>query len=522
MVREILSVPRRLSACATALLTAVVWGAASPPASAAPPPDTGSASLGIRWQDCRELTGAPVDPAVADCSRYRVPLDHAHPSAGSMEIVVLRRRATDPDDRRGALFVNPGGPGASGLHTAYRAERFLDPEVLARYDVIGFDPRGVNLSDPLKCFRSQGEHDDALRGAVPVPVTAAEIGGTTRAAARHSAACARNAGPLLPHMTTLQAARDMERLREAIGERRIGFVGFSYGTLLGATYANLYPHRVDAMVLDGNVDPRLRSLSGPEYDRQRAVGMEIALAEFLRDCGRAGTDCAFGSGNPGRAFDRIRERLRGGPLGLPDGTVVTLSTFTAQVANALAIPSRLPELARTLALLESAPRVAHAAGTDRTAGADAPYRGDDSEDAYNCLDKPYPPAPGSWPARADRWERHAPTFGRMVAFESTVCATWPVRARETDRYTGPWNRPTDRPILVIGNRHDPVTQYRFSKHMTDQLGRAELVTVDMIGHTALGLSDCVDAITTDYLLGRGIPRHGTVCRPDDEPFGSRD
>ncbi|TLQ43149.1 alpha/beta hydrolase [Streptomyces marianii] len=503
----------RLLACTTAAITTVALC-----------PTVASASVSIalpaselHWQSCKELTGAPVDPAVADCATHHVPRGYARPSAGSVEIVMLRRRATDPDSRRGTLFVNPGGPGTSGLHTAYRAERFLDAEVLARYDVIGFDPRGVNLSDPLKCFRSQTEHDDTLRGAMAVPVTEDEIAGAMRAADGHSAACARVAGPLLPHMTTFNAAQDLEQLRRATRERQISFIGFSYGSLLGATYANLHPDHLDAMVLDGAVDPRLRSHNGLEYDRQRAIGMEIALAEFLRACEEAGTACAFSGGDPRRKFDRVRERLRGGPLALPDGTTMTLSAFTTRVADSLATPSRLPGLARALALLETAPP---APRTDSTAAvaAGGPYRGDDSEAAYNCLDKPYPAAVGTWPARADRWERQAPTFGRMVAFESAVCATWPVRSYEADRYTGPWNRETDQPVLVIGNRYDPTTQYRFAERLTDQLGRAELVTVDMIGHTALGLSRCADDITTDYLLGRGSPGHGTECRPDAGPF----
>ncbi|MGW1275273.1 alpha/beta fold hydrolase, partial [Streptomyces sp. NPDC002491] len=285
MARRAHFVPGRLLAYPiAALIAAVLCSAAGPPAAAAPhppPSPAGATASAVQWQDCRDLTGAPVDPAVADCAKHRVPRDYAHPADGSVDIVLLRHRATDPERRRGALFVNPGGPGSSGLHTAYRAERFLKPEVLARYDVIGFDPRGVNLSDPLTCFRSQSEHDSALQGRLVVPVGGKQVAATMAAAARHTAACAQHAGPLLPHMTTLDAARDLDRLRQAVGESRLSFVGFSYGTLLGATYANLYPRRVDAMVLDGAVDPRLRSADGLAYDRQRAAGMELALTEFL-------------------------------------------------------------------------------------------------------------------------------------------------------------------------------------------------------------------------------------------------
>ena len=490
---------------------------------------------GPRWQDCAALTGAPVDPAVADCAVLPVPLDYARPDDGSVDLVMLRRRATDQEHRAGTLFVNPGGPGASGLHTAYRAERFLDPEVLARHDVIGFDPRGVNTSDALKCFVSQEEHDATLAGRTAVPVGADETAETIRSTAAYTAACARNAGPLLAHTTTLDAARDLDELRRATGDDRLSYVGFSYGTLLGATYANLYPHRVRAMILDGNVDPRLRSVNGVEYDRQRAAGMEIALTEFLRRCAAAGDGCAFGAGDNRRRFDHIRTRLRGGPLVLPDGTSMTLSRFTTLVSDSLATPSRLPGLARTLAGLESAkppataarPTTAPPKSAPRPSAHQAPvpvttpYRADDSETAYNCLDKPYPSAPALWPALAARAERESPTFGRMTTFESLPCATWPARRWETDRYTGPWNRPTDRAVLVIGNRYDPTTRYRFAQRMADRLGRSRLVTVDMIGHTALGLSRCADDITTAYLLGRPDQRPSGDCRPDAEPFSAR-
>ena len=488
-----------------------------------------------RWQDCAALTGAPVDPAVADCAVLPVPRDHARPDDRTVDLVMLRRRATDQARRIGTLFVNPGGPGASGLHTAYRAERFLDPEVLTRHDVIGFDPRGVNTSDALKCFVSQEEHDATLAGRTTVPVGADETAETIRSTAAYTAACARNAGPLLAHTTTLDAARDLEELRRAVGDDRLSYVGFSYGTLLGATYANLYPRRVRAMVLDGNVDPRLRSVNGVEYDRQRAAGTEIALTEFLRRCAAAGDGCAFGAGDNRRRFDRIRTRLRGGPLVLPDTTSMTLSRFTALVADSLATPSRLPALARTLADLESAkppaptarPTTAQPTSTRRTSGrrapvpAATPYRADDSETAYNCLDKPYPSAPALWPVLAARGERESPTFGRMTAFESLPCATWPAHWWETDRYTGPWDRPTARAVLVIGNRYDPTTRYRFAQHMAGRLGRSRLVTVDMIGHTALGLSRCADDITTAYLLGRPDQRPSGDCRPDAEPFSAR-
>ncbi|WP_219665174.1 alpha/beta fold hydrolase [Streptomyces bambusae] len=523
--------PRRLrTAFAAGLCAAVLLQ----PTAAATPRENGSGtpSTAVRWQECRAIVGIPVDPAVADCAVHHVPRDYARPAEGTVPLVMLRRRASDPARRTGTLFVNPGGPGTSGLHTAYRAERFLDPEVLARHDVIGFDPRGVNTSAALKCYLSQEDYAAGAADRVPVPVADSEIARTLRATAAYTDACARNAGPLLPHATTLNAARDLDQLRRSTGDERLGYIGFSYGTLLGATYANLYPDRVGSMVLDGNVDPVLRSSDGLEYDRRRAAGTELALAEYLRRCAAAPAVCPFAGSDTRQKFDRIRDRLRTGPLTLPDGTTTTLSRFTAKVADSLATPSRHTELAGTLAELHQAvaaepaapaaqasegARVIEAAEASVQAG--TPYRRDDSETAYNCLDKPYPPTPALWPVLAAHWEGQSPTFGRMAAFESLPCATWPARWWQADRYAGPWSRPTPRPVLVIGNRYDPTTRYRFAERMATVLGSARLVSVDMIGHTALGLSRCADAITTDYLLGRADPPPGGAeCRPDTESF----
>ncbi len=522
----------RRAACAAAAATMSAALLAAP-ATAEGLERRAATSPPVQWLSCADVIDVPLDPAKADCAVYPVPRDYAQPSEGTIDLVMLRRRATDRAHRVGSLFVNPGGPGASGLHQVYRAERFLSADVVARHDVIGFDPRGVGLSSPVRCFRTLEEHNETFEHRLTVPVTADEIAATLRAGSAYSDLCRRNAGSLLPHLSTLNVARDLERMRQGVGDDQISYVGFSYGTLIGATYANLFPSRVRAMVLDANLDPTLHMGDGLEYDRQRARGYEIALGAFLRECSRAGARCPFGGGDVRAKLDQVRTRLRHAPITLPSGQQVTLSGFTSRLAGGLASQTELPALAASLADLygvlhpqSARPADAGAAGdfagqTTAAAGetGERPYTGNDAEFGVDCLDKPLPPTATVFPRAATKWEREFPTFGRMQAFDSVPCATWPARWWQSERYPGPWNRPTAHPVLVVGNYYDPVTQYEFSRRMAEQLGRGRLLSVAMIGHTALGLNICADEITARYLLNGELPRPDVVCTPDSSPFG---
>ncbi|MFC9502574.1 alpha/beta hydrolase [Streptomyces sp. NPDC057002] len=476
----------------------------------------------VRWLPCDQVLkpAPPLDPEVADCAVRQVPRDHARPDGDTVGVVMLRHRAKDPARRLGALFVNPGGPGQSGLHFAYRAEKFLTPEVLARYDVIGFDPRGVGQSAPVRCFTSQEAADAALAGKREAPLTPAETAATLRAERAYTRACAREAGPLLPHLSTADVARDLDLLRRSVGAERLNFAGFSYGSMIGATYANLFPRHTGALILDGNIDPLLRMTDGIEYDRQRAVAAEDVLTAFLRACASESDRCAFGEGSPTTAFEEIRDRLRKGSLTLPDGKAVDFAGLGDLVLGRLSAGD-LSGLARSLDTLHAAisrtpaPRSKDSAAEIRTA-----YRGNDSGNAVNCGEKPYRLPAGAWPLLARQWERSSPTFGRSQAYDALPCATWPVRAGDDPGvHTGPWDRPLARTALVIGNRFDPVTPHSFAERMAARLADARLLTADMYGHTAMGLNVCVDRLATRYLTEGAAPAAGTVCPADTPPFG---
>lgn len=515
-------------------------GLVAPTATAEPTPAAKAhAPAPITWGACApsELTGVPAgELAQYSCANYVVPLDYDKPKLGTINLALMRRAANNQSTRIGSLFLNPGGPGGSGFGLPKAGRNIFEPQVLDRFDLIGFDPRGVARSTPLRCFATQEDADAVFGRMAPLPVTAQEEFSTLRAIKDYGQFCKRFAGPLLEHMSTKDVARDLDVLRQAVGDRKLTYVGFSYGTLLGATYVNMFPDKARAIILDGNVDPTLRLRDGVEYDRQRTGGFELALDAFLAECDAVGDACAF-SGDAREKYDALREHLRAnGPVTLPDGTVVDEATLTGTVAGALYSPQVFTELADLLQQLwnlihpDTAARTATTLtgqtfqalqGTTQQGRADilpdAPYTSDDSYLAVNCSDKPFSNRPSGIPALADKWERQMPSFGRYLAWgDPAYCPTWPVR--DPDPYRGPWNKRTETPVLLFGNYYDPATQYEFSKRMSRQLGNTRLVSVDSFGHCILGDSTCTDLIAADYLINLKVPAPGTVCAPDVQPF----
>ena len=526
---------RRGATVLVALATGAIGLVAPGAASAAPA--TAKAPAPISWSQCPadELDGLPADELPRySCADYAVPLDHDKPRLGTINIALMRRAANNQAARIGSLFLNPGGPGGSGFNLPMAGSAIFEPGVLDRFDLIGFDPRGVARSTPLRCFATAEDADEVFGRMAALPVTAREEASTLKALKDYGQFCARFAGPLLEHMSTKDVARDLDVLRQAVGDAKLNYVGFSYGTLLGATYVNLFPNKTRAIILDGNVDPNLRLHDGVEYDRQRTNGFEISLDAMLARCDAAGAGCSF-SGGARQKYDELRDHLRNeGPITLADGEVVDEGTLTGTVAGVLYAPEVFTQLADILQALWNAINPASRSaitvtgeavralqGTTRQGRADilpdTPYLSDDSYLAVNCSDKPFHNRPSGIPALADRWERQMPSFGRYLAWgDPAGCPTWPVR--DPDTYNGPWNKRTDNPVLVFGNYYDPATQYEFARRMSRQLGNARLVSVDSFGHCILGGSACTDRIAADFLVNLRVPGSGTVCHPDVQPF----
>lgn len=493
----------------------------------------------VAWGDCDEETLAGVaqdQRALYSCATYRVPIDHDNAALGTIDLALLRRAAADPDARIGSLFVNPGGPGGPGRTMPMGAEQYFEQPVIDRFDIIGFDPRGVGESNPVRCFTTAEDADEVLGGHVAVPVSQQEMSRTLAIYRDYAQFCDRNSGVLLRHMSTKAVARDLDLLRAAVGDEQLTYVGFSYGTLLGATYANLFPQRSRALILDGNVDPKLRTSDGRRYDGERAGGFEVALDAFLRECEQVRERCAFSPGQPRQKFDELRGHLRRQPIPLPGGTDLDLTAFTNGVAGALYSAEALPSLAKDLqsihdvvstpegvqpkTLTEDDLRVVLEPGIDPRFDArpDSKYLADDAYFAVNCADKPFRHSHDELPALAGQWEDESPVFGRAQAFADPAgCPVWPADTK-ADAYRGPWNAKTANPVLVIGNYYDPATQYTFSERMASQLGYARLLSVDAFGHCILGDSTGVDKAATEYLLNLTVPDSGQVYEADKAPF----
>ncbi|WP_186762958.1 alpha/beta hydrolase [Lentzea tibetensis] len=517
-----------------ALTAALALGLVAAPASAAAaePEAAQSQAAPIAWGKCAEdvLALIPVaERPKVSCANHPVPLDHSRANGAKIDIALMKRPAPDQSKKIGSLFINPGGPGGAGLRYAGFGANFFTPEVMERFDLIGFDPRGVGRSTPLRCFKTSEEADAVFNRMYDVPVSKQEIDSHMTATKDYTRACAQNAGPLLKHMATEDVARDLDLFRAGVGDKELTYVGFSYGTLLGATYANLFPQRSRAIVIDGNVDPKLRTHNGTQYDRERAQGFEIALDGFLKRCDAVGPKCAL-SGGARKKFDALREAVKVKPVTLPNGTVVKYGDLIGRVAGNLYQPATFTALAAWLQSIhavlnpgvmvaQDAPELApaHNGRLDFLPLEDGPYLADDSYYGVNCTDKPFVRAPQLFPFVAKRWERESPTFGRsQAASDLLTCASWPVPF--PDRYSGPWNRKTKNPVVVVGNYYDPATQYEFARRMARQLGNARLISVDAFGHCILGKAAGADAAVTRYLVDLKAPDNGQVFHPNVQPF----
>ncbi|USX52430.1 alpha/beta hydrolase [Lentzea sp. HUAS12] len=518
------------------VLGTIVSGAGS--ASAEPAPSVRPAAWGQCAADVLATLPSTVTPeerARLSCATQEVPVDHSRPRGEKTGIAMMKRPANDPARKIGSIFLNPGGPGGSGLIRGAIAKNYFQPAVLDRFDIVGFDPRGVARSAPMRCFRTQEEAAAVNDGWFSLPITQAEIASSIKQSKAYTDYCKINAGPLLNHMSTEAVARDLDIMREAVGDAQLNFVGFSYGTLLGSTYANIFPSRTRAMVIDGNVDPRLRLTDGAQYDRERARGFEIALDAVLKRCDSAGVaKCAFAGDARGK-FEALKAALAKGPATLPNGTQVTLADVVGRVAGDLYSIARIAPLAAwlqsihtalnpSLATMSVQSTVELAEPLNNGAGRfdvdplpDTPYTADDSYYGVNCTDKPFSRTTRTWAATAAKWEKESPTFGRyQAASDLLTCATWPTR--HPDRWIGPWNKKTKNPIVVVGNYYDPATQYLFAQRMAKQLGNARLISVDAFGHCILGRSAATDAAVAKYLVELVAPEDGQVFQPNVQPF----
>ncbi|WP_440103753.1 alpha/beta hydrolase [Streptosporangium sp. H16] len=458
--------------------------------------EAGRASLG--WEECGDGF---------ECAKLPVPLDHAKPDGEKIELSVIRLPASG--DRIGSILLNPGGPGASGVKYARGARTAVSKAVRDRFDIVGFDPRGVGGSAPVRCL-STSELDTYV-GLDSSPDSPGEVTMLEEGSRRFASGCQARSGRLLPHVGTIDAARDMDLLRAAVGDSRLTYLGKSYGTQLGAAYADLFPTRVRALVLDGAVDP---SLSPLEMNTAQARGFEVALDAFLGDCLTA-TDCPF-RGSVGSARAEIAALLRRAdtaPLtnGTGDGRTVTEAWTTLGLITPLYDRQAWPVLRQALgrALKGDGTTLLRLADLLIDREANGEYTNQtESNLAVNCVDAPYPRDSAAYATAARESAKDAPLFGAYVMWSSLPCAYWPAKGGPRAKI----DAPGAPPIMVVGTERDPATPYQWSEALASQLSSGVLVGFDGDGHTAyLTGSECVDRLVDDYLIDLTVPKDGTRC-----------
>ena len=455
------------------------------------------------------------------CASLTVPLDYANPAGRTIQLAVIRAKATDPVHRIGSLITNPGGPGGSGVDFVkqnYPAQSgqpsHFGPQLRADFDIVGFDPRGVGQSAPITCLTdTQLDQYNALD---PAPNTPSEVDAVVAGDKAFDAGCQARSAMLLPYVGTPNAARDMDILRAALGDRKMYYLGASYGTYLGAIYAGLFPTHIARAVLDGPVPP---SLTTKQLGLGQARGFQAELSRFIADC-VTHPDCPLGTdaSNAGQKLAGFLASTEVHPL--PTGTSRMVDEALAQTGVLVTMydsPTTWPTLRSVLTMAMAGNGSGLLTLSDLYDERD-PKTGHYSNEleanvAINCLDHPDPVhTVGGVQAELPAYEQASPLIGASLAWGDLMCAYWPVPPTSQPH---PVHYAGSPPILVVGTIHDPATPYPSAQLMAQQLGSAVLLTYNGDGHTAYGRgSRCINAAVDAYLAQGAVPAAGTLCQPD--------
>jgi pimeloyl-ACP methyl ester carboxylesterase len=475
----------------------------------------GAVAAPIAWTACGP-------PQRLQCARIRVPLDWDRPNGRMITLSVIRHLASHPHQRIGSMLINPGGPGDTGVGLVRGAGADLDAWGDGRFDVVSWDPRGSNASTPVRCFRSKGSERTFWKGA-SIPTTTAAAIRFRRTTADLARRCGRVSGWLLPHISTADTARDLDHLRRLVGDRRLTYVGLSYGTFLGQTYANMFPGRVRAMMLDGIVDAVEYSKGAEARAANSVAGTDAVFERFLSLCESARPDRCALAGRSRPAAERMRRlfaRLRRAPIPAPRASPPGKLSYGDLLLSQFS-PIRDPKLwPRDAKRLDAALRGdGSALETEaREWKKPAGWSAATTSAAIQCADAPARTGSRSWPQVITRLNRISRLQGRVQGWWLWApCASWPVRGE--DSYRGPWSASTPNPVLLIGTRYDPNTAYANARRAERRLGNAVLLTHDGYGHLSIqDPSTCVDRARAAYLVSLITPPKGTVCKADKQPF----
>jgi pimeloyl-ACP methyl ester carboxylesterase len=503
-------------ALATSLLGACASGAGGSGSS----PSANGVGNPIVW-------GACDPPGVSlQCARIRVPLDWDRPNGRTISLALIRHLASKPQERIGTMFINPGGPGAPGIGLLQGDPEGIDALGGGRFDVVSWDPRGTNASTRVKCFRSQRSESRFWAG-VSIPTSRAASARFEDKVAALARRCGQVSGWLLPHISTADTARDLDHLRVLMGEAKLTYIGLSYGTFLGQTYANMFPDRIRAMLLDGLVDPTSYSKDAEARVAGQVASSDEVYGKFLSLCESAGPErCALAGGGEtaSERFGRLVARLKRAPIPAPGVRPPLSSTqkltyvdMLVSQFNPLRAPSTWPVNAANLA---AALRGDGSVLASAAAGFTAPsgWAGALISSAISCADAPAHRKLRAWPQLIHRFHNVSRLQGSVLGWWLWApCAAWPVRGE--DNYRGPWTATTPNPILLINQRYDPNTGYANAVHVNELLGNSILLTHEGYGHLSFqDPSTCIDKATFRYLTELVTPPPGTVCQSDQQPF----
>jgi pimeloyl-ACP methyl ester carboxylesterase len=478
---------------------------AAPAAPAKAPP--------VDWKPCADAAGF-------DCATYPVPLDYRHGHGRSLHLAVVRLPATGR--KVGSLFVNFGGPGADAVATLKAIGPGLLGALNDRFDIVGFDPRGTGQSEDAIDCRANQETLGAYRQPFPTPENL-DVSAWVAVNKRYVDRCLRLNPRILPYVSTANTARDMDRLRAAVGDRRLTYLGFSYGTFLGATYASLFPGRYRALALDGALDAD-KYINRPLLSlREQSAGFERADGRFFAACAANQVACdGFGGADPQKAFDELVDRLNAHPqpASANDPRPVDGDDVLAGLFGDLYAKQFWPYIARALAAAEAGDYSPIRAEADAFYGRNSDGTYDPVSDRYfalGALEQRYPHDVNAYiEAGEDSWAMFDHSWLNS-GYVELPWGLWPVEPRGV--YYGPFHaKPSAPTTLVVGTTYDPATPYRGARRLVSELGNARLLTMRGDGHTAYGgNSSCIDRAVDAYLEHGTLPGKGTVCQ-QEVPF----
>ncbi len=505
-----------LTACTATIPGTGRYGGDPSPVAASPSPSGTPAVPTISplsFQDCTsviapQLGGEPGGnrPLTFLCGRLRVPLNYRAASAKAIELFVIKVRLGGQQKRIGSLVVNPGGPGGSGLDAAVGLALTLPEDLLRRFDVVGFDPRGVGLSSPVECI------PDALKDRAialdPDARTDAQYQTQVQLAREVSQTCLRKYGDDLQHYNTEETARDMDLVRQAVGDDLLTYLGYSYGTRLGSVYAQLFPKRIRAMVLDGAVDPLAGEVAAGEA---QARGFEQAFAQFAANCRARGASCPIGPDARGSLL-RLLTKARQSPIpaGAGESRRATAGHVLLAAISALYDQGDWPKLESAIAQGIGGNAAGVLTLADRYAQRDPKGHYTnllDANTAINCADSRDKVPDASVHQALSLWRQKYPLFGTSLALGLIGCQQWaaPRQPLPAVRAAGA------PPLLVIGTVHDPATPYASAQVLARTLATGRLLTWNGEGHTAYPKTPCVTGAVDAYLISLQVPKTGATC-----------